>query len=43
MAQRIKTFIGRTEEMAQQLRALAVLPEELGSILNTYMAANKCL
>ena len=30
-------------EMAQWLSALAVLPEVLGSILNTYMAVHACL
>jgi hypothetical protein len=31
------------EEMAQQLRALAGLPEDLASIPNTHMAAHDCL
>ena len=30
-------------EMAQQLGALAVLPEDLGSIPSTHMAAHNCL
>jgi hypothetical protein len=30
-------------EMAQQLRALTALPEELGSILAIQMAAHNCL
>lgn len=29
------------EEMAQQLRALAALPENLGSILSAHMGAHK--
>jgi hypothetical protein len=29
--------------MAQKLRALAALPEDLGSILSTHMAAHNCL
>jgi hypothetical protein len=31
------------EEMAQQLRALAALPEDLGSIPSTHMVAHNCL
>ena len=30
-------------EMAQQLRALAALPEDLGSIPSTHTAAHNCL
>ena len=30
-------------EMAQQLRALAVLPEDLGSIPSNHIAAQNCL
>ena len=30
-------------EMVQQLRALAVLPEDLGSIPNTHTANHNCL
>jgi hypothetical protein len=33
----------RAREIAQQLRALAALPEDLGSIPSTHMAANNCL
>jgi hypothetical protein len=33
----------RAEEMAQWLRALAVLLENLGSIPSTHMAAHNCL
>jgi hypothetical protein len=29
--------------MAQMLKALAVLPEDLGSIPSTYMVGHKCL
>ena len=33
----------KTGEMAQQLRALAALPEDLSSIPSLHMAAHKCL
>ena len=33
----------RAGEVAQQLRALADLPEDLGSIPNTHMATHNCL
>jgi hypothetical protein len=29
--------------MAQQLRALAAIPEDLGSILSSHMVAHNCL
>jgi len=31
------------EELTQQLRALAALPEDLGSIPTAYMVAHNCL
>jgi hypothetical protein len=34
---------GAAGEKAQPLRPLAALPEDPGSILNTHMAAHKCL
>ena len=39
----IKHCIYRAGEMAQWLRTLAVLPEDLGSIPSTHMTANNCL
>jgi hypothetical protein len=32
-----------TKEIAQQLKELAALPEDPGSILSTYKAAHNCL
>jgi hypothetical protein len=34
---------GRDGEMAQWLRELAALPEDLGSVLRTLMSAHSCL
>lgn len=39
----LKFLNQRAGEMAQQLRALAVLPEDSGSIPSTHMAAHACL
>jgi hypothetical protein len=36
-------IINRGGEMAQQLRVLTVLPEDLGSILSTHGATYNCL
>jgi hypothetical protein len=38
-----KIIVEETGEMAQWLRALAALPEGLGSILSTHMAAPNLL
>ena len=37
-----KIFILGAGEMAQQFRALAVLPEDMGSIPSPHMAAQNC-
>lgn len=34
---------GQTEMVAQQFRALTILPKDVGSVLNTHMAAYNCL
>ena len=39
----LKIRVWGTEQMAQRLRTLAVLPEDPGSIPSTYMAAHNCL
>ena len=39
----LKTLLPGAGEMAQRLRALTALPEDLGSILRTHMAAHDCL
>jgi hypothetical protein len=39
----IRITYGGAGEMDQQLRALAALPEGLGSTPNTHMAAHSCL
>jgi hypothetical protein len=39
----INSRIKVVEEMAQQLRALAALPEDQGSILSKHMADHNCL
>jgi hypothetical protein len=38
-----KVFRDRSEELSQQLRALAVLPEDLSSIPSTHMTADNHL
>ena len=38
-----KKFPDADGEVAQQLRALATLPEDLGSILSTHVVAHNCL
>ena len=40
---KLKTCLSGAGEMAQWLGALTALPEDLGSIPSTHMAAHNCL